>query len=168
MVSAKFSQLKMNELRKFNWREFKDEELRRSFMRAITLLGDSGISDLDKLNKWKRTKAEMNRIFSTAKIKLDNKILPLEPNITSLFQKSRDYDYLTKIWTLWRDGSGKKYSSLYPDYIELSNEATKEYGFSDFGEFVRSSFETGDLNKQFDDIYLKLEEIYRLLHAYVT
>ena len=75
MVSAKFSQLKMNELRKFNWREFKDEELRRSFMRAITLLGDSGISDLDKLNKWKRTKAEMNRIFSTAKIKLDNKII---------------------------------------------------------------------------------------------
>ena len=105
----------MNELRRFKWREFKDQELKRSFMRAITLLGDSGISDKEKLDKWKRTKLEMTRIFSTAKIKLGNQTLSLEPNITSLFQTSNDYEYLTKIWTLWRDSSGKKFANLYPD-----------------------------------------------------
>lgn len=123
----------MNELRRFKWRDFKDEKLKRSFMRAITLLGDSGISDLEKLDKWKRTKTEMNRIFSTAKIKIENKTLSLEPNISTLFQKSMDYDYLTKVWTMWRDASGKKLANLYPDYIALSNEATSEYGYSDFG-----------------------------------
>ncbi len=119
-TSAKFSQTKMNELRRFNWREFKDQELKRSFMRAITLLGDSGISDTEKLDKWKRTKLEMTRIFSTAKIKIGNQTLSLEPNISSLFQKSNDYEFLTKIWTLWRDASGKKLANLYPDCIKLS------------------------------------------------
>lgn len=134
MLSSKFSQAKMNELRKFKWREFKNEELKRSFMRAITLLGDSGISDLDKLDKWKRTKTEMNRLFSTAKVRIDKQNLSLEPNITSLFTRSRDYNYLALIWALWRDASGKKFAHYYPDYVELSNEATKEYGFSDYGK----------------------------------
>ena len=133
MLSAKFSQTKMNELRKFNWRKFKDEKLKRSFLRAITLLGDSGISDLDKLDKWKRIKTEMNRLFSTAKVKLRNQNLSLEPNITNIFVKSRDYDFLALIWTLWRDASGKRFANYYPDYVELSNEATREYGFSDYG-----------------------------------
>ncbi len=157
----------MNELRKFDWRKFKDEELKRSFMRAITLLGDSGISNLEKLEKWKRIKTDMNRLFSTAKIILNNQTLPLDPNISALFQQSNDYNLLTHLWTLWRDASGKKISKLYPDYVVLSNEAVKEYGYSDFGEYVRSSFEVDDLTDQFDEIYSEIEEIYRLLHAYV-
>ena len=129
MMSASFSKEKMEEIRKFDWRKFKSEELKRGFLRAISLLGDSGISDPVKLLHWKKTKSEMNRLFSTAKIKLnDTTLIPLEPNISEIFIKSRDYEYLADIWKSWRDSSGRKYSKLYPEFIKLSNEATREYG----------------------------------------
>ena len=132
MMSASFSKNKMDEIRKFKWRSFKSEELKRGFLRAISLLGDSGISDPVKLLNWKKTKSEMNRMFSTAKIQLNSSFqIPLEPNISDIFLKSRDYDHLADIWKMWRDSSGKKYSKLYPEFIKLSNEATKEYGILD-------------------------------------
>ena len=129
MMSATFSKEKMDEIRKFDWRKFQSEELKRGFLRAISLLGDSGISDPAKLLNWKKTKSEMNRLFSTAKIQINDSVqVPLEPNISDIFLKSRDYDFLAKIWKMWRDSSGKKYSKLYPEFIKLSNEATREYG----------------------------------------
>lgn len=167
MLSSAFSQQKMNELRKFSWRDFKNENLKRGFLRAITLIGDSGISDPKKVYKWKQLKADMNRLYTTSKIKMNNKTLSLEPNITSIFLKNRNYDHLVEVWKLWREESGKKLGALYPEYINLSNEATKEYGFKDHGEYSRSSFEVTDLPEQLDKIYSRLEKLYRLLHSYV-
>lgn len=167
MESSSFSQIKMNELRTFNWRSFKSEELKRGFLRAISLLGDSGISDMNRLYKWKKIKTDMTRSFTTAKVKINNQAMPLEPNISSVFQKSRDYDYLSLLWKSWRDSSGKNFKKFYPEYVALSNEATKEYGFKDYGEFSRSSFELPDFPEELDKIFLKIEKLYRLLHAYV-
>ncbi|MEY3333782.1 MAG: hypothetical protein RLZZ176_2082, partial [Cyanobacteriota bacterium] len=56
---------------------------------------------------------------------------------------------------------------MYSTFIQLSNEATKIYGFNDYGEYSRLSFEAPDLSEQFDEIYAKFEKLYRLLHAYV-
>ena len=171
IYSSKFSQEKMNEIRRFQWRTFKNGTLKRGFFRAVSLMGDSGLSDPKKIIKWKQLKIEMSRIFSSAKITLNGNeaekiVLPLEPNITALFSKSRDYNHLVNIWRLWRDNSGKKFRHLYPEFIELSNEATREYGFKDYGEYLRSNFETNNLDEQFDVIYTKIEKLYRLLHSY--
>ena len=167
MISASFSKDKMNELRRFNWRNFQNEELKRGFARAVSLLGDSGISDPQKLFSWKKIKSDMNRLFATAKVSLNNTNVTLEPTISSIFQHNRNYDYVAKVWRQWRDASGKSFRKLYPDYINLSNEATKEYGFEDYGEFTRSSFEVDNLPEHLDQIYNKLESLYRLLHAFV-
>lgn len=131
ILSATFSQAKMTELSRFHWRTFKNESLKRGFLRAVTLLGDSGISDQNKLYQWKRLKTEMNRIYTSAKVNMNrtgSAPLALEPNITNIFTKVRDYDYLKEIWEKWRDASGRKIKNLYSDYVNLSNEATK-YGF---------------------------------------
>jgi len=160
----------MDQLRTFNWRDFNNSELKRSFFRAIVLLGDSGLSDPQKVYKWKKIKSEMSRIFLLAKIKLNNTSnvsIPLEPNVTQLFQKNKDYDELANIWKLWSDASGKKYRDLYVDYVELSNEATKDCGFKDYGEYTRSSFESSDLPQKLDEIYFDLRKLYVLLHSYV-
>jgi hypothetical protein len=160
----------MDQLRTFNWRAFNNSELKRSFLRAIALIGDSGLSDPQKVYKWKRIKTEMSRIFALAKIKLNNTSnasIPLEPNITHLFQNIKDYNELANIWKLWSDASGKKYRHLYIDYVQLSNEATKDYGFKDYGEFTRASFETPDFAQKLDDLYFDLKKLYVLLHAYV-
>ncbi len=130
-------------------------------------MGDSGLSDPVKLYNWKKIKNDMNRIYATAKIKLDNQSIPLEPNISQIFQKSRDYDLLSHVWKAWRDSSGKNFGKLYKNFISLSNEATKIYGFDDYGEYSRLSFESPNLSEQFDEIYAKFEKLYRLLHSYV-
>lgn len=125
ILSATFSQTKMIELSQFNWRSFKNETLKRGFLRAVTLLGDSGIADQNKLYHWKRLKTDMNRIYTTAKIDVNNANLTLEPNISNIFTKTRDYDVLKDVWKKWRDASGRKIRHLYKEYINLSNEATK-------------------------------------------
>lgn len=115
----------MKELSRFNWRSFKNESLKRGFLRAVTLLGDSGIADQTKLYQWKRLKTEMNRIYTTAKIEINETTVTLEPNVTHIFTKVRDYEILKDVWKKWRDSSGRKIRHLYNDYINLSNEATK-------------------------------------------
>lgn len=119
----------MVELSKFNWRSFKNESLKRGFLRAITLLGDSGITDPNKLFQLKNLKINMNRIYTTAKVEINQTTLSLEPNITNIFTKKRNYDYLKEVWKKWRDASGRKLKKHYPEYINLSNEATRLYIF---------------------------------------
>ncbi len=174
IFSSQFSQSKMNEIRKYDWRSFKNDTLRRGFFRAVSLMGDSGLSNRTKLLKWKNTKVEMNRMFSTARINETSHsnsnhlvTLNLEPNITSIFHRSRDYNHLASIWRTWRDNSGKKIKDIYPDFIDLSNEAVREFGYQDYGEFLRSNFEVPNLDLEFDRIYKELQPLYRLLHAYV-
>jgi hypothetical protein len=161
MMSATFSKEKMDEIRRFNWRNFKSEELKRGFLRAISLLGDSGISDPVKLLNWKKTKSDMNRIFSTAKIKLnDSAMIPLEPNISEIFLKNRDYDHLANVWKMWRDSSGKNYSKLYPEFIKLSNEATKEYGMHVlFAMFLNVYFKTGFYSMDIKDLKIMVNSL---------
>ncbi len=84
----------------------------------------------------------------------------------AIFESSRNYNELSHVWQLWRDASGKKYERDYPSYVKLSNEATSEYGFKDYGEYVRSSFEVEDLNADFDLVYTEIGKLYKLLHAY--
>ena len=167
MLSNNFSQKRMDEIQKFNWREFKNDYLKRSFLRTIFLIGDSGITDPEKMLEWKQIKGDMNRIFSTAKIEVNKTLVSLEPNITSIFTSNRNYDFLASVWKKWRDASGLKYRHLYPKYVQFSNEATKMYGYSDYGEYLRSNFETDDFQEQLEEIYSKIEKLYRLLHSYV-
>lgn len=108
----------------------------------------------------------MNQMYSGAKVLIDGKNVT-ETNVSLLFQKSRNYSHLSDLWKLWRDSSGKKIGHLYPDYISLSNEATREFGFKDYGQFSRSNFELPDLAERLDGIFSKLENLYKLLHAYV-
>lgn len=167
MLSTNFSQIKMKELKKFDWRSFKNANLKRAFLRAVIVIGDSGISEVSKIQRWKQLKTDMSTMFTTSKVVFNNETLSLEPNITSLFNSNRNYTHLSTIWKLWRDNSGKKIGKLYPEYINLSNEAVHDYDFKDYGEYSRTSFELPDLPEQLDAIYLKLEGLYKLLHSYV-
>lgn len=45
--------------------------------------------------------------------------------ITERFVNSRDPEELKWLWTAWRNASGKQVRSLYPTYVNLSNEAAQ-------------------------------------------
>ena len=107
----------MKELSQFNWRDFNDTLLKRSFHRAISLMGDSGIQDSNKIYQLKTIKSNMIKTFSTAKIDVNDTLVSLDPEITLIFEKNRDYDHLADVWEMWRDASGKKYAEHYPEYV---------------------------------------------------
>jgi hypothetical protein len=47
-------------------------------------------------------------------------------DLKEILAKSRNYEELEHAWTSWRDVSGNKMQSLYPQYVDLINEAAKQ------------------------------------------
>lgn len=52
----------------------------------------------------------------------------MEPGLTNLMAKSRDYDTLVAAWKGWRDATGKKMKDLYAEFVELRNEGARMSG----------------------------------------
>ncbi|CAG2064501.1 unnamed protein product, partial [Timema podura] len=51
--------------------------------------------------------------------------LKLEPELTVIMARSRDWDELQYVWAEWRRKSGQKIRDLYEQLVELSNQAAK-------------------------------------------
>jgi hypothetical protein len=151
----------MEQLMKFDWRNFKNSTLKRSFNRAFLLLGDSGINDNEKEKTWKSIRNNMALTFSRAQIQINNTTESLEPNVLNLFFNSRNYDELKDTWVKWRDATGEKYHHLYANYVDLSNDAVKKYGFQNYGEYLRSNFETENIQDELDLNFEKIQKLYR-------
>eukprot|EP00794_Sanderia_malayensis_P011394 gene11394-12580_t len=96
------------------------------------------------------------------------KCLSLEPDLTDIFVKSRDYDELLFAWKGWRDSTGPKMKATYKEFVDKLNIGAKDNGFKDYGEYVRSWYEVGDnLGKIAEKLWLDLKPFYQELHAYV-
>ncbi|MEE6527555.1 hypothetical protein FKM82_029002, partial [Ascaphus truei] len=70
----------------------------------------------------------METTYSVAKVCRDSgssKCLPLDPDLSEILAKSRDYDELLFAWKGWRDSSGKQIRNKYMRYVELSNKAAR-------------------------------------------
>ena len=49
----------------------------------------------------------------------------LVTDLKEILAKSRNYAELEHVWLSWRDASGKKLLPLYPQYVQLLNEASE-------------------------------------------
>lgn len=74
--------------------------------------------------------AELQKIYSSGKVCniTNHKCLKMEPGLTSLLAKSRDYGELAAAWKGWRDATGKKMKDLYAEFVELRNEGARISG----------------------------------------
>lgn len=54
--------------------------------------------------------------------------LQMEPGLTALMAKSRNYDELVAGWKGWRNATGKQMKDLYAEFVELRNEGAKISG----------------------------------------
>lgn len=101
----------------------------------LIILGNAAL-DEDRLSELTTTVNTMTNIYSTAKIcpykdqncDLETAGLSLEPGIETIIAQSQDYDELSYAWAAWRDVSGAQMKTLYPIYVNLSNQAAQANG----------------------------------------
>ncbi len=96
-----------------------------------------------------------------------NACYSLEPDITNILAKSRDYDELLWVWKEWYNATGPKMKSLYRDLVDVINRGAREKGYDDASQEWMAELETDNLEKLVDALYIKLKPFYQQLHAYV-
>ncbi len=77
------------------------------------------------------TYTKLTSIYATAKV--DNK--SLEPELTEILSKSRDYDELLDAYIGWRNVTGPFMKNLYQDFVKGLNQGARDTGYEDAGAF---------------------------------
>ncbi|XP_067685542.1 uncharacterized protein [Haliotis asinina] len=166
LKETEFSQKMTRKVNMYDWEHFQDEVLRREF-NLSSVSGPSALSDPEKIKRLSEVEAQMEGLYSKAQVKVKGVMSHLEPEITQLFATSRDYDLLSDVWKGWRDATGPKIKPLYEEFVQLSNEGVQADGFSDTGQYWRSSYETLGFEDDMEALLDQLKPLYQQLHAYV-
>ncbi|MBN3296564.1 angiotensin-converting enzyme [Amia ocellicauda] len=152
--------------RKFDYTDFQDPATKR----ILKKLSDIERAELpeNELKEYNNLLSNMETEYSVATVCRDDKRChPLDPDLTEIMAKSRDYDELLFAWEGWRNASGKKIRNSYKRYVQLSNQAARLNGHSDNGAFWRSLYETPTFEQDLEKLYLEMQPLYLNVHAYV-
>jgi len=108
--------------------------------------------------------AQMVEIYSTAKV--DGKVL--EPDLTNIMAKNRDYDQLLEAYIGFRNATGPRIKKLYPDFIAAQNEGARDAGFADASELWRGQYEmTGqEFTEMMETVWKQVLPLYEQIHCY--
>ncbi|XP_018022677.1 angiotensin-converting enzyme [Hyalella azteca] len=151
------------------WPTLRNESLRRQF-RHLSILGTAALPE-DRLAKYNDLVSDMKTTYSTAKIcdynDFTNCNLRLEPNLTRIMKKSRNYDELRHVWEEWRLSSGALMRKKYEQFVELANEAAQRNRFDNMGEMWLYPYESLTFKSDMKRLWLQLKPLYEQLHAYV-
>lgn len=170
LLHAQFQKEAWKNITSFAWKNFNDSLVRRWF-KKLSILGKAALPD-EKLDELNELVADMENIYSTSKFCPYNKKdeecnLSLEPEITDIMTKSRNYDELVYVWKSWRDKVGRSLKDKYLRFVELSNEAATLNGFDDTGDLWRESYESETFQREISDLWEQIRPLYEQLHAYV-
>lgn len=114
----------------------------------------------------------MEKIYSSATVCLhlngtEKCNLELDPDLSNLMAKSRDYDLLRNVWVEWRKSAGRPIRPLYKEYIRLGNKAAVKNGFKTLDDLWLFPWETADFKQQIEQLWKELKPYYVKFHAYV-
>lgn len=105
---------------------FQNETLKR-IIKKVTNIGDAML-DRSDFNELKDAIMKMERNYATAKVPSyvnAQQLLSLEPEITNIFEESRNPDELKYYWVKWHDLAGKPSKDDFFDYVRLRNKAAR-------------------------------------------
>ncbi|XP_014472027.1 PREDICTED: angiotensin-converting enzyme-like [Dinoponera quadriceps] len=89
-----------------------------------------------------------------------------ESEVAKLMATSRNERELRWAWSAWRDRmSGMRWP--FAQLVALENAAARSNGYADVGAYWREEFEIPNLENVFEEMYRRVEPLYRLLHAVV-
>ncbi|XP_051968866.1 angiotensin-converting enzyme-like isoform X2 [Xyrauchen texanus] len=145
---------------------FVNPELKK-IIKKIKVLGPANLPTTER-ERYNTILSQMDSIYSTAKVcpSLDE-CWSLEPELTEIMATSRSYNRLLYAWEGWHNISGVPLRALYPEFVEVSNKASRMDGFEDTGEYWRSWYESPTFEKDLENLYTQLEPLYQNLHAFV-
>uniref|UniRef100_A0A8C3L470 Angiotensin-converting enzyme n=1 Tax=Chrysolophus pictus TaxID=9089 RepID=A0A8C3L470_CHRPC len=148
------------------WSNFSDQQLKK-IISSIQTLGPSNLP-LDKRQQYNTILSDMDKIYSTAKVCLDNGTCwDLEPDISDIMASSRSYKKLLYAWEGWHNAAGNPLRAKYQEFVTLSNEAYQMDGFEDTGSYWRSWYDSTTFEDDLEHLYNQLEPLYLNLHAFV-
>nr|ANW11475.1 Lol71 [Bichromomyia olmeca] len=167
--TAKYYKELASELKGFNAKEYKSEDLKRQ-IKKLSKLGYSALSS-EKYKELLEAITWMESNYAKVKVcsykdpkKCD---LALEPEITEILIKSRDPEELKYYWKQWYDKAGTPTRESFNKYVELNREAAVLDGFKSGAESWLDEYEDETFEKQLEDIFAQIRPLYEQLHAYV-
>lgn len=139
----------------------------KKIIKKINVLGPANLPTPER-ERYNTILSQMDSIYSTAKVcPTPEECWSLEPELTEIMATSRSYKRLLYAWEGWHNSSGVPLRSLYPEFVELSNKASRMDGFEDTGEYWRSWYESPDFKQDLENLFKQLEPLYQNLHAFV-
>ncbi|XP_055641071.1 angiotensin-converting enzyme-like isoform X2 [Toxorhynchites rutilus septentrionalis] len=93
--------------------------------------------------------------------------LRIEPDLVQIMQTSRVEPELNYFWSTWRDKTGPPIKNTFMRYLDLANQAAERHGFSDAGEQMRSLYDDNDFFFTVNDLWTKIQPLYRQLVTFV-
>nr|XP_056719617.1 angiotensin-converting enzyme [Euleptes europaea] len=152
--------------RQFDSTDFQDPSIKR-ILKKLSDIERAALSEVE-LKEYNQLLSDMETTYSVAKVcKGGSGCKALDPELTDIMARSRDYDELLHAWKNWRDVSGRKIRTQYKRYVSLSNKAARLNGHADNGAFWRSLYESPTFEDDLEVIWKQLQPLYLNLHAYV-
>ncbi|KAL3836682.1 hypothetical protein ACJMK2_022104 [Sinanodonta woodiana] len=153
---------------RFDLSKINNQNITRQLVKVMDI-GTAAFPDTVKLKKISSLERDMTGIYSTAKACINSTTcLPFYPDLLDTMAKSRNYEMLKAVWKGWADASGKKMKNLYPQYVDLLNEAiTFDGKYKDMGDYYRSPYESPTFENDVRNLFIELAPLYENLHAYV-
>lgn len=93
--------------------------------------------------------------------------LRLQPDLSLIMARSRDWDELSYYWSEWRRLTGQQMRDLYDQLRDISNKAARFNNFTDTFDYWTFPFESPTFRIDVEDAWEQIKPVYELLHAYV-
>ncbi|CAD5115774.1 DgyrCDS4720 [Dimorphilus gyrociliatus] len=167
---SEFDKRSYNQTLNWDWKNFTEINAKRQFYK-IADIGES-VLPTDKFQQITKAKSNMQSVYSKARVcnkpgdQDPSKCYPLNPTLENIMAKSTDWKELAWAWEGWRNETGRKMPDDYEKFVELANEAAGMNGYTDNGDYWRSWYETENFEKQMEELFIGLKDLYKLLHAY--
>jgi len=152
----------------YSGHNFTDKNLER--MLKLAKSGTFMTSDEDE-KKLAKISSQLNNIYATATVydPETKQELELEPGLTAIISNSSSgYDRLLFAWTGWYNASGAQMKDLFPQSVDLNNEAATDSGYDDLSEYWLEDYEEGtDFEDKMGTLLEEIRPLYEQIHAYV-
>nr|CAD7402926.1 unnamed protein product [Timema poppensis] len=166
---ASFQRAVKEMLAKVDREHVQDPKLWRQ-VQFLTTIGPAALPP-HLLDRYNRLINDMLTVYDTATICAYNDPfkcgLKLEPELTVIMARSRDWDELQYVWTEWRRKSGQKIRDLYEQLVDLSNQAAKLNNLKDTAEYWMFPYDSPTFRFDVEDVWEEVKPLYELMHAYV-
>ncbi|XP_071521484.1 angiotensin-converting enzyme-like [Panulirus ornatus] len=151
------------------WQNLTDPSLKRQF-KFLSVLGTAALPT-DDFKEYNALETNMTTVYGTTKIcdyrNPENCTLALEPELTEILMRSRNYEELEHVWKMWRDNTGRTFRQQFKRFITLANKAAILNGFDTVGDMDLRSYESQTIRDDLAKLWEQLKPLYQQLHAYV-